>query len=195
MTPAASAAAMAVQGAPSVVLPGLHRFELPIRTEQQLADYVACAFGIRIPDRQVCPNHSTPWRALCDAFFSRHEVMIWEASRGFGGKSQTLSLLGLLLGILRAADTNILGGSGEQSERVLEHMGTLMTCRNAPRHVLDGEVARELRRKWPAAPVMVVSGYIDEVVKKQLSLLGGPFEYYPKPGTDIAAAVKRHLTP
>lgn len=145
MTPAASAAAMAVQGAPSVVLPGLHRFELPIRTEQQLADYVACAFGIRIPDRQVCPNHSTPWRALCDAFFSRHEVMIWEASRGFGGKSQTLSLLGLLLGILRAADTNILGGSGEQSERVLEHMGTLMTRRNAPRHVLDGEVARELR--------------------------------------------------
>jgi len=141
----ASAAAMAVQAIPAVIPPGTHKFELPIRSEAQLALYVAAAFGIRIPDRQVCPHHSTPWRALCDAFFSRSPVMLWEASRGFGGKSQTLSLLGLLLGILRGADTNILGGSGEQSERVLEHMGTLMTRRNAPRHVIQGEVAREMR--------------------------------------------------
>jgi hypothetical protein len=136
---------MAVQAEPVRIPPGEYQFRLPIRTEEHLALFIAAAFGVRIPDHQVCPDHSTPWRALCDAFFSRHPVMIWEASRGFGGKSQTLSVLGLCIGLLRAADTNILGGSGEQSERILEHMTTLMGRPNAPRHAVCGDVAREMR--------------------------------------------------
>lgn len=180
---AASAAAMAVQSCEPVVAPGRYQFHLPVRTDEDLRLFVAVAFGIVVPDVQVCPDHSTPWRALCDAFFSRHQVMVWEASRGFGGKSQTLALLGLLLGILRAADTNLLGGSGEQAERVLEHMGTLMTRRNAPRHALVGEVAREMRltsgakvRTLMASPRSVrgphpVALLIDEVDEAELPIV------------------------
>lgn len=145
MTPAASAAAMAVQAVPAAIPPGLHRFELPIRDEATLREFIAAAFGITIPDRQVCPHHSTPWRAFADAYFARSPVAIWKASRGFGGKSFLLSLLGLTEALTLGADTNVLGGSGEQSERVLEHMTTLMTRPNAPRHALAGEVEGETR--------------------------------------------------
>lgn len=57
------------------------------------------------------------------------------------------------------------------------------------------EVAQALRHKWPAVPVLVVSGYIDPIVTKRLQVLGGPFEFHPKPETNIVAAAKRHLTP
>jgi hypothetical protein len=145
VTPAASAAAMAVQAMPAVIPPGTHRFNFPLKTERELRFYIACAFGIRIPDVQVCPDHSTPWRAFCDAYFARSPVQVWVASRGFGGKSFLLSLLGMVEALTLGADTNILGGSGEQSERVLEHMTTLMQRKNAPRHAIDGDVKREMR--------------------------------------------------
>jgi hypothetical protein len=57
----------------------------------------------------VCPGHSTPWRAFCDAYFARTPVQVWVASRGFGGKSFLLSLLGLVEALTLGADTNLLG--------------------------------------------------------------------------------------
>ena len=44
-----------------------YEYELPLRTEAQLAHFIKIAFGIVIPDVQVCPTHSTPWRALTTA--------------------------------------------------------------------------------------------------------------------------------
>lgn len=142
---AASAAAMAVQACEPVVAPGRYQFHLPIRTEEDLRLFVAVAFGVVIPDTPTCPTHTTPWRAFADAYFARSPVCVWKASRGFGGKSFLLSLLGITEALTLGADTNVLGGSGEQSERVLEHMTTLLDRPNAPRHALAGDIAREMK--------------------------------------------------
>lgn len=87
--------------------------------------YLRDRFCLSIPDVQVCPDHSTPFRAFADAYFARFPVTVWEASRGFGGKSFLLALLGHCEADVLAAEVTILGGSGEQSGRVLEYLQKL----------------------------------------------------------------------
>ena len=92
------------------------------RNDAELKLYLLTEFGITIPDTQVCENHTTPFRAFSDAYFARHNVAVWQASRGFGGKSYLLALLGHIEADQLGAEVTILGGSGEQSTRVLEYL-------------------------------------------------------------------------
>lgn len=123
-------------------------FELPLRNEEELRLFVEKAWGVHIPDTQVCPDHTTPWRAFADAYFATSPFVVWHASRGFGGKSFLLALLGLTEAVTLKADVNVLGGSGEQSGRVLEYIGEFWNHRNAPRDLLAGDVRRETRLAW-----------------------------------------------
>jgi hypothetical protein len=92
------------------------------QTDDELKKYLLKTFGVVLPDTKVCPDHSTPFRAFADAYFARSTVSVWKASRGFGGKSYLLSLLGHCEADTLSADVTILGGSGEQSSRVLEYL-------------------------------------------------------------------------
>lgn len=79
-------------------------------------------FQIRIPDTKVCEDHATPFRAFADAYFARFPVAVWKASRGLGGKSFLLALLGHCEADTLRAEVTLLGGSGEQALRVLEYL-------------------------------------------------------------------------
>lgn len=126
-----------------------HRFHLPIADEDSLREFVRVAWGVEIPDVQVCPNHSTPWRAFADAYFARHRVAVWKASRGFGGKSFLLALLGLTEAATLKADVNILGGSGEQSENVHKYACQFWGYKGAPSNLLASDpLKRETRLAW-----------------------------------------------
>lgn len=121
-------------------------FDIPLRTEAELRLYVKHAFGIIVPDKQICDDHVSPWRAFADAYFARYPVSVWKASRGFGGKTFTLALLGLTEATTLKADVNVLGGSGEQSERVLEHTQTFWGHDNAPRQLLASDPSQRITR-------------------------------------------------
>ena len=125
-----------------------HDFKIPITTEDDLREFIQLAFGIVVPDTQVCEHHSTPWQAFADAYFARYPVVIWKASRGFGGKSFLLSLLATIEAVTLKADVSLLGGSGAQSQNILEHMGRLWNYEDAPRYLLTGDVQREMRFSW-----------------------------------------------
>lgn len=126
-----------------------HNFHLPIVTEDDLREFIRLAFGVKLPDVQVCADHTTPWRAFCDAYFAKSPVAVWKASRGFGGKSFTLALLGLTMAVTRKADVSLLGGSGEQSRRILAHMNLFWNYRNAPRDLLKSDPTRqETKLSW-----------------------------------------------
>jgi len=116
-----------------------YEFNLPLRTEAELSLYLDKAFGMRFPDLQVCQGHVSPWRAICDAFFARHRVAVWLASRSFGGKSYALAALGLAEATALKADVNILGGSGKQSQQVHDYMAQAWNWRGAPRDLLTDE--------------------------------------------------------
>ncbi|MCA9726038.1 MAG: hypothetical protein KC729_00035 [Candidatus Eisenbacteria bacterium] len=117
----------------------VYEFTLPLSTPAELELFLWACFGVRIPNVRVCPNHRSPWEALCAAFFAESPVVVWKASRGFGGKSHLLSALGLCEAIGLGVDVNILGGSGEQSERVHETMGKFWFHEDAPRELLTGD--------------------------------------------------------
>lgn len=110
----------------------VYRFNLPITDESTLHDYCKAVLGITIPDTKVCSNHTTPWRAFADAYFARNNVTIWEASRGFGGKSFLLAALGLVEAQTLKCDVNILGGSGQQSTRVHGYMQSFLNRGRIP---------------------------------------------------------------
>lgn len=125
-----------------------HRFHLPIADEDSLREFVRLAWGVEIPDVQVCPDHTTPWRAFADAYFARHRVTVWEASRGLGGKSYLLAVLALTEAVTLKADVNVLGGSGEQSANVLKYSRLFWEYEGAPRQLLKSDIQRETRLAW-----------------------------------------------
>ena len=120
-----------------------HDFVLPITSEDNLKAFIRYAWGVNIPDKQVCKNHSTPWRAFADAFWARAPIVVWHGSRGFAGKSFLLAVLGLTEAVVLKSDVNILGGSGEQSKRVLEHMQKHWAYPGAPTYLLERDVRTE----------------------------------------------------
>lgn len=93
-----------------------------IQTDDQLWDAVRDLTGIEIPRIKVCDNHVAPFTAFADAYFARHRNIVWHASRGFGGKSVLLAVLSFMEGVELGASVNLLGGSGEQSQRVHGYM-------------------------------------------------------------------------
>jgi hypothetical protein len=125
-----------------------YHFNLPLQSDSELRLFVEKAFGVRIPDVQVCEHHTTPWRAFSDAYFARSPITVWKASRGFGGKSFLLALLGLVEAVTLKASVSVLGGSGEQSANVLKYCKDFWNFENAPRALLAGDVQRETRLAW-----------------------------------------------
>ena len=113
-----------------------------IANEDDLRAFLLEYTGISIPDVQVCEHHTTPWRAFCDAYFSKYPVVVWLASRGFGGKTFLNSLLTWTEAVTLKADTNVLGASGEQSARVLEYLEDRWAYPNAPVELLDGDPSK-----------------------------------------------------
>lgn len=105
-------------------------------TDEELWWWVYATWGVKIPRVKVCPNHVAPFDAFSDAFFARSPVAIWKASRGFGGKTQLISLLGMSELVALGAFVTILGGSGAQSLRVHETMGEAWHYEGAPRKLL-----------------------------------------------------------
>ena len=117
-----------------------------IKTPGQLKAYLIDQFGIRIPNVKVCEKHSTPWQAFHEAYFAQHGNSVWKASRGLGGKSFMLALLGLVEAATLKADVNILGGSGQQSQRVHEYQKEFWEKPPAPRMYLRGMPSAKLTR-------------------------------------------------
>ena len=93
------------------------------KTDEELWWWVTSVLGLELPMRAHCKNHSAPFTAFANAFFAREVMSIWKASRGFGGKSVLLSALGCAESITLGAAVSLLGGSGEQSQRIHEYMG------------------------------------------------------------------------
>ena len=134
---------------PTAVRAERHRRRVRSGTDRDLLAFVEETFGVRIPAVACCPEHVAPAQAFCDAYFSRADVAVWKASRGFGGKSTLLALLALTEAITLQADVTVLGGSAQQSERVLEVMTRLWGSPRAPRDLLDSPPAvRRTRFVW-----------------------------------------------
>lgn len=91
------------------------------RDRQDLHPWLLETFGVVLPDQVVIPGHTPPAEAFALSFFAEAPVIVWKASRGLGGKSFMLALLGLAEAVA-GMEVVSLGGSFEQSARVVEYM-------------------------------------------------------------------------
>jgi hypothetical protein len=145
------------------------------RTDDELHDAIIKYFGVNIPRRAICKNHVAPFTAFADAFFARQHMAVWKASRGFGGKSMLLALLALAEAVFIGAQVNLLGGSGEQSERVLNYMNgeEMPECfwgaPDAPRHMISGGEEDGLLKKMTK---ISNGGYIKALMASTKSVRG-----------------------
>lgn len=112
------------------------------QTRDELWWTVYALWGVKIPRQAVCPGHCAPFDAFADAFFAKDSVAIWKASRGFGGKTQLLSILGMTEITVLGAFCTILGGSGAQSMRVHETMTEAWLYSAAPSYLLSKDPTR-----------------------------------------------------
>ena len=101
-------------------------------TDGDVLAWIEATFGVRIPAVACCPGHVAPAQAFCDALRARASVALWIASRGFGGKTFLLALLAAANAILFETDVIILGGSGQQSLRVVEQLHRLWAAGQVP---------------------------------------------------------------
>lgn len=129
------------------------------QTDEELLMLTELFFGIRFARKNVCPDHVAPAQAFCDAFFARSPFMVCFASRGLGGKSVFLATL-TQMEFLAGMTVVTLGGSAQQSKRVLEAMERGWNYSNryemedaiyevqAPRWAVAGQTAYETRGIW-----------------------------------------------
>lgn len=94
-----------------------------------------------------------PFTAFADAYFCRSRTSIWLASRGLGGKSLLVALLAFMEAIFLSASITVIGGSGEQAERVHKYMagkkssnlpGTFWEWPHAPKYLLATDTTKRV---------------------------------------------------
>ncbi len=151
-----------------------HRELVTPTTDDELWDFLDRYLNVRIPRQKICENHCAPFTAIADAFFARHPITVWHASRGFGGKSFMLAALSLAEAELRAK-VNLLGGSGEQAERVLDYIygeevaNVMLQAPDAPQYLIEGGFERgTLKRKTD----FIHTGYIRALMASTRSVRG-----------------------
>jgi hypothetical protein len=107
---------------------------------EALLDFIEVFWGIHIPRARVCPEHTPPAEYVVTAFFEEVLDCICWANRS-GGKTFNGALVTWLDSLFKAnCETKILGGSGEQSLRMYEHMKSFIT---PPfQHMVEGEALR-----------------------------------------------------
>lgn len=91
------------------------------RTKRQLQEWLKMLFGLVVPDTSVCPGHCSPLDAAVASYFATAPVVVWKASRGFGGKTSLLAAISVLE-LMDGADVSLLGGSGRQSQQILNNV-------------------------------------------------------------------------
>lgn len=147
----------------------------PATTKDELWDLCYRVLNIKIPRKKICPTCVAPFDAFAAAYFAEDPISVWWASRGFGGKSFMLAALSLLEAISLSAKVNLLGGSGEQSQRVLRYMdgdevpNVFWEAPRAPRELIRGG---HEHGKLKAETVLTNNGYIRALMASQTSVRG-----------------------
>ncbi len=105
-------------------------------TREDLKNYVKIFLGIDVPDKRLCPDHSSPMDYLWHSFAldarrasgistgehrASSDAIVW-ANRA-GGKTELAAVATLLDCVLKpGCQVRILGGSGEQAGRMYEYL-------------------------------------------------------------------------
>jgi hypothetical protein len=110
------------------------------KDQDELLEFIDSFWGLKVPRAKVCPDHTPPAEYVTAAFFEEVQDCICWANRS-GGKTFNGAMVTWLDSVFKAGcETKILGGSGEQSLRMYEHMKSFIL--SPFQHLLEGESLR-----------------------------------------------------
>jgi hypothetical protein len=127
-------------------------FAVPLRSARELRRYMEHAWGVRLGGRAACPHHVAPLAVAWDAYRATQPVIIVRGARGTG-KTYMVAALGLTMATTLGASVTILGGSGEQSNRVHDHMRRMWLHPTAPIDMLLDEPTHRVTRLITGATI------------------------------------------
>jgi len=121
----------------------------------ELLDFVEAFWGVRVPRAKVCPEHTPPAEYLAATYFEQVQDCVCWANRS-GGKTLNGALATWLDSVFKqGCETKILGGSGEQSLRMYEHIKGFVT---PPfQHLVKGEALRTRTRLVNASNIQILT--------------------------------------
>ena len=138
----------------------------PPETREDLKNYVKIFLGIDVPDKRLCPDHSSPMDYLWHSFAldtrqvsgikhrASSDAIVW-ANRG-GGKTELAAVATLLDCVLKpGCQVRILGGSGEQAGRMYEYLRNFL--HNRFESVLAGPILKNKCRFINGSSVEVLT--------------------------------------
>lgn len=128
----------------TLTLPSSYQLTRPPRDDDELYQVVKAFWGVTIPRDKHCPHHQAPFDAFAMSFFAREPQVLVKGSRGLSGKSQMMSVLGITEAAVLGSDANIVGGSENQSQNVLEHMRKAWEHEGAPRQMIRSDQAQKM---------------------------------------------------
>jgi hypothetical protein len=128
----------------TITLPSSYQLTRPPKDDDELYQVVKAFWGVTIPRDKHCPHHQAPFDAFSTAFFAREPQVLVLGSRGLSGKSQMMSVLGITEAALLGSDANIVGGSENQSQNVLEHMNRAWDNDGAPRQMIRSSQTQKM---------------------------------------------------
>jgi hypothetical protein len=117
-----------------------HHRALGFAGPEELLDFIDIFWDIRVPRVKVCLEHTPPAEYVVASFFEEVLDCVCWANRS-GGKTLNGALVTWLDSLFKAnCETKILGGSGEQSLRMYEHIKSFVTL--PFQHLVEGEALR-----------------------------------------------------
>jgi hypothetical protein len=120
-----------------------------LTTDEELYEYTLNTLGVVIPRRAVKSGHVSPFTAYADAYFAKHPVAVWLGARGLAGKTFMMAALGWVEAVTLRANVSILGGSADQSEKVLDYLTSFWYRPGAPLAALASEPStRRVQLIW-----------------------------------------------
>ena len=117
------------------------------KTKQELRHYIKIFLGINMPDKRICPEHSSPldylWHSFnCDFVNPKPanaDCVVW-ANRG-GGKTEIAAIATLLDCVFKPnCQVRILAGSEEQAGRMYQYLTSFL------RNGFDTFLAKPIRK-------------------------------------------------
>ena len=121
------------------------------RSRRELAAWIAHALGFDVPDHPLIPGHAAPLDYLEHAFFESHhprDAIVW-AARGSGKTFYAAVATALDLLFKPGIEVMILGGSLDQSQRMLAHLRAIFRA---------GPIARSTGARMTDRRITLASG-------------------------------------
>lgn len=132
------------------------------KNKRDLGNYIKAFLSLSVPDKSICPEHSSPmdylWHSFSADFSTQPKVnadaVVW-ANRG-GGKTRLAAVATLLDCVFKPnCQIRILGGSGEQAGRMFEYLISFL--HNGFENFLAGPLLKDKCRFENASAVEVLT--------------------------------------